>query len=146
MVLSLATACDSSAVQPRELRRMRSTPPFTERRMASEFPANAADLFTEDEFVAVLLLLTPDQAEARTLARMMRDPSLTTSYDGEAGEEWFFTLLALTSDDSAVRVGHLRGQTPEQALAWKAEFLEVHGDPSTWEIERVHEDEIAPDE
>ncbi|HEX7242437.1 MAG TPA: hypothetical protein VF263_19265 [Longimicrobiaceae bacterium] len=88
-------------------------------------------LFTREEIAAAFSFMYSEE-DARTLAAEFGDVMAggPVSMDDD-----FLTLLSLVSDDCAIRAGRFRGETPEQALDRKREFLAANGDPSTWIIE-----------
>jgi hypothetical protein len=101
-------------------------------------PINAAKVFTLEEFTAAYELFYKDREAGFTLAKRTMEATGGINYDPG---HLLFSVLATLSDDCAIRVGRLRGQTPEEALAWRDEFLRSNGDPRTWEITIVEDDE-----
>jgi hypothetical protein len=101
-------------------------------------PINAAKVFTLEEFTAAYELFYKDREAAFTLAKMTMEATGGLNYDPD---HLVYSVLATLSDDCAIRVGGLRGQTPEEVLAWRDEFVRANGDPRTWEITIVEDDE-----
>jgi hypothetical protein len=102
-------------------------------------PINAAKLFTLEEFASAFELFYKDRDAAMTLAEMTMQSTGGINYEHE---NILYSVLATFSDDCALRVGRLRGQTPEEALAWRDEFVRANGDPRTWEITIVDEEDV----
>lgn len=98
---------------------------------------SAATLFTVEEFATAYLIFTRDEMEARTLAGLTVESSGGIVYDKE---HILFSVMATISDDCAIRVGVLRGQSPAEALAWRNEFVRANGPPSTWEIVKDYDE------
>jgi hypothetical protein len=101
-------------------------------------PINAATVFTLEEFAAAYELFYKEREAGFTLAKMTLEATGGINYDPD---HLLYSVLATLSDDCAIRVGRLRGQTPEEALACRNEFVRSNGDPRTWEITIVEDDE-----
>jgi hypothetical protein len=102
-------------------------------------PIEVASLFGEDELAKALFFLTQEKDEARELAQLMKRATGGSVFEQD---DIFFLLLAVLSDDAATRVGQLRDQTPDEAIAWRDAFIAEHGHPSTWEVEREEEEDL----
>lgn len=109
-----------------------------ENKRMSSVSVMLANEFSAEEIFKGALALTKDRAQAEWLAGELLQPPHGTIL--EVDHE-FLTVLALMSDDLTVRVGRLRGLTAEQARQWAQPLLEEHGHPSTWEVERVEEED-----
>jgi hypothetical protein len=94
--------------------------------------------FSREEITAVARLMIKDEAETQEFAGLFMEEPHGAVLDSE---DEFLTILGLMSDDLTVRVGALRGLTPDQARAWASAILEEDGHPSTWTFERDEDDE-----
>lgn len=100
-----------------------------------KLPVSMRRTFSVEEVSAASLVLARNnEAYAQELTDVLMDGSLDV-------DDEFITILAMMSDDLAVRVGGLRGLTPEQSLEWTGGLLKEHGHPTTWEVEWVDDEE-----
>ena len=84
---------------------------------------------TSDEFAAAYELFYKDREAGFTLAKMTIESAGGINYDPD---HLLYSVLATLSDDCAIRVGRLRGQTPEEALAWVCAAARSCGPPLHW--------------
>ncbi len=100
-----------------------------------KLPVSMRSAFSVEEVSAASLVLAKNnEAYARELTDALMGGSLDV-------DDEFLTILAMMSDDLAVRVGGLRGLTPEQSVEWTGGLLKEHGHPTTWKVEWVDEEE-----
>lgn len=137
----LAGACDvvTQAPSPTTSERPAASAPMDQTMNRS--PIFLAKSFSREEIAAAARLLVRDEAEAQQLVEMLMEGKHGALLDAD---DEFLTLLGLMSDDLTLRVGELRGLTPDQARAWAGAILEEDGHPSTWKFEPVDEDNEDP--
>jgi hypothetical protein len=111
--------------------------------MADGRPVFLARSFSRDEVTAVARLMIKDEARTQEFVELLMEGEHGALLDSE---DEFLTILGLMSDDLAVRVGALRGLTPDQARAWASANLEKDGHPSTWTFELEEDEEEVPPE
>jgi hypothetical protein len=99
--------------------------------------------FSEEELAEALFYIYPDRADAREIARTLKIPYGNPSFSGP--DEILFALMSAISDDAAIRVGRVRGQSPEEAIAWRDRFFAENGHPRDWRLERDDEPDLPQD-
>jgi hypothetical protein len=106
-------------------------------------PVSLGKAFNRAEITAAVHVLLKDETGTQEITDMLMEGKHGALLDVD---DEFITVLGLMSDDLAVRVGGLRGLTPEQSLEWAGGLLKEHGHPTTWEVEIVgdEEDEDEP--
>lgn len=134
-------ACDGVPQAPSPITSERPAASAPTDQTMSRSPVYLAKSFSREEITAAARLLVQDEVEAQQLVEMLMEGKHGALLDVD---DEFLTLLGLMSDDLTLRVGELRGLTPDQARAWAGAILEEDGHPSTWKFEPVDEDDEDP--
>lgn len=135
----LLGACDT-AIQPQSVVTVEraGTPLATVQMTNPPGAVFVGKTFTREEVYPVARMIWGNESDAEEFMDFL--------FEGERGalldlDLELFQMLALMSDDLAIRIGALHGLAPDESLEWAQGLLAEHGPPSTWEIKLVVEDE-----